>query len=85
MTWYRNPREFGREVGAYKMFWKIVNEEAKGHDDWIKGLKTLYPTDHLKGLFMQLFWDGYGDSKPEFAEKQRIAKAAREYEAESKK
>jgi hypothetical protein len=74
MLWYRDPKQFGREVGAYTMFWKIVNEEAVGHDKWMKGLKQLYPIDAL----MQQFWDGYGESKPEFAEKQKIKKMERD-------
>jgi len=76
MEWYRNPKSFGREVGGYKMFWKIVNEESVGHDRWMKGLKQLYHIDAL----MQQFWDGYGESKPEFAEKQKIRKMEREAE-----
>jgi hypothetical protein len=74
MDWYSDPRQFGREVGGYTMFWKIVNEESVGHDKWMKGLRQLYPTQAV----MQQFWDGYADSNPAFAEKQRIKQAERD-------
>ena len=77
MEWYNDPKQFGREVGGYTMFWKIVNEESVGHDKWMKGLKELY---HIPAL-MEQFWDGYGDARPEFADKQRVKKMEREAEA----
>ena len=75
MQWYHSPTQMGREVGAYMKFWKIVNEEGVGHDKWMKLLKALYPVDAL----MSQFWNGYGETNPKFAEKQRIKKAEREY------
>ncbi len=65
------PREFGRWVGAYPRFWKFVD-----HDSWLRKLKVQYPKDELRGLF----WEGYGDSRPEFKEKQRQRQAERDYE-----
>ena len=76
MMWYNEPRTFGREVGGYKMFWKTVSEEGIGHDEWMKRLKQFYTNK----VVMQQFWDGYGDARPEFAEKQKIKKMEREAE-----
>lgn len=76
------PRDFGRYVGSYPRFWGNVD-----HDRWMKLLKTMYkPVAALKwddvNQPMSQFWLGYGDVRPEFAEKQRIARATKEYEAD---
>ena len=77
------PRDFGRWVGAYPRFWGMVE-----HDAWLKKLKATYaPLQSLKwddpNQPLSLFWAGYGDSRPEFALKQKIAQQQREYEKQS--
>jgi hypothetical protein len=64
------PRDFGRWVGGYSGFWHKVE-----HDDWIKKLYKQYPK-----VWVDEFWNGYGDARPQFKEKQLINQAYRDYE-----
>ena len=72
----RGPKEHGRFLGTFGAFlW--VGEKAKvDHDTFMPKLKKLYPT--VSGIAwdaaeqpMKQFWLGYGDSRPEWAEKKR--------------
>ena len=74
------PRSFGRFVGSYSKFWAKVD-----HDEWNKGLKKLYPVNNsLKwedpNQLLNQFWLGYGDARPEWAQKQKEKQMARDYE-----
>ena len=89
------PRDFGREMGAYEKLWKKIHEaigkantgvhdEEQLHRLWMDGLRRLYP--RIKTLDWDSpeqpgnqFWLGFADANPRFAEKQRIARAEREY------
>lgn len=71
---YEGGKAFGMFVGGYSHFWQKID-----HDVWIQKLKTAFPSD-----WVSKFWEGYGDMKPEFKEKQRIAQAQREYDASRK-
>ena len=66
----RDAYKFGVWVGNYKGFWYKISR-----DKWLAALKNLYP-----GTLQGKFWEGYGFARPEWAEKQRIRKAAEDYE-----
>ena len=67
--------EFGKFVGLYGGFWKIVD-----HDKWMHNFKKQFSQQ-----FQDQFWKGYGVARPDFAEKQRIDKEVRAYEEEKSK
>ncbi len=69
-----SPIDFGRFVGSYPKFWFKTD-----HDRWMIALKKMYPS--VKSLAwddvnqpMSQFWLGYGEMRPEFAQKQKEAK-----------
>ena len=82
MLWTRgSPRDFGREIGGYVGWWFKLPFDR---DEWMKRLKTLYPKNNnikwdAPEQPLNQFWLGYGDSRPEFAEKQRVKRMEREY------
>lgn len=73
-----SPYDYGVFVGAYPGFWKKVD-----HDKFLAKVKALYPRVNSIAWDapeqpLSRFWEGYAYTRPEFAEKQRVAKAVRD-------
>lgn len=62
----RDPKRFGKFIGEYKGWWFKVD-----HDKWVSGLKSVYSQKAAMGLF----WQGYAEGNPKFAERKRIEAA----------
>jgi hypothetical protein len=66
MRMMRDPIAFGKFIGEYKGWWFKVS-----HDEWMAGLKKVY----WQKAAMEMFWQGYAQGSPKFAERRRIEAA----------
>jgi hypothetical protein len=96
----KSPRAFGQFVGSHKGFFfkaheslgkvnKDIFDDDKLHKMWLDSLRKMLPNNRaLKwddpNQPMSLFWIGFGEGNPVWAEKNRVKKAAEAYERESK-